>query len=150
MEVGDITNDGTLVVENTGSMQNDVNIGAGYWCSGAGGCFNGESTVHRSSVNVIMDNFQTRYGAGPNTTYANKQMFESFVFERVTPESDFIKRGSVDSPFLMPDLFPLAPSASDTAYLQVEVVLRGGGSTFTENRFTGDISQAIILESECS
>ena len=149
VRIGDIPNEGTIVVENTGAVSSDVKIGAGFWCAGAGGCFNGESSAPSSSLNIIMDNFRTRYDADPNTTYANKQMFESFGLERDATDSSMVTRGTIDNPFLMPDLFTLAPSASDTAYLQVEVVLRGGGSTFTENRYTGNMSQTIIIESDC-
>ena len=70
--------------------------------------------------------------------YVNKTPFT--VFEYDTDADGNAIRESNTSPFVTSPLFTLASSASDTVYLQVEVVLRDVAG-LEQNRFTGSVLQ---------
>ena len=138
VNVGDISPEGFVVIQNSGNVNNNAKIGADFWCDAAdSGC---------TGFNGVISPSQTSFGiTSPNTSYASKQAFNDFIYDN-TGASPI--RGVPTSPFMTPDLFTLTPNQIDTAYLQtqVELIPRDGGSL---NRFTGDISQEIILESDC-
>ncbi len=80
--------------------------------------------------------------------YVNKTPFT--VFEYDTDADGNAIRGSPAFPFMTHDLFSLIPSknSTGTAYLQVEVALRPIPE-LEQNRFTGSVSQEIVIESDC-
>ncbi len=135
---GDITNEGTIAVENTGNVVNNVTIGADNWCPGDDGC-----TISNAPRAVIL-NTQTRFSTS-TSEYAEKTPFEFFVY---TTDGTNLILGGLLKPFLTPDLFTLQPSDSGTAYLQTEIELRGQNG-FADSRFMGNISQVIFIGSEC-
>ena len=138
VDVGTTSDEGTIAIQNSGNVYNDVKIGADFWCTAAdNGC---------TSFNGVISPSQTSFGTSPNTSYASKQAFVDFLYDT---SSGNLVRGVLTSPFETPDLFTLKPDQTDTVYLQtlVELISEDDGS---QNRFTGDISQEIIFESECS
>ncbi len=136
--IGQITNNASIVVENTGIMTNNVKIGADHWC--AGGCFT--DGARQASQ---LSNTQTRFDIDVNTAYADRKEFTNFSYDGSGT------RGTDRFPFLTPDLFSLIPgtNSTGTAYLQVEVELINVPGQVS-NRFTGDISQVIVLVSDCN
>ena len=140
MNVGDTTpvDGGTVVVENTGAMSADVNIGAGHWCEGP--CFTG---VTLSPVQMF--NSQTRFSADAGTLYAAKT---AFTVHQYSLDAGAIIRGTTSAPFEPVPLFALAADAEDTVYLQTNIVLNILPGTAI-NTFEGGLEQEIIIESEC-
>ena len=140
VNVGVITpvDGGTVVVENTGAVSADVNIGAGHWCEGP--CFTG-----LTSFPIQMLNSQTSFSQGAGTLYAAKT---AFMVHGYGVDNGAIIRGSTSAPFVTLPLFTLAADAEGTAYLQTDVVLDIKASTAI-NTFEGDLEQVIIIESEC-
>ena len=138
VDVGAISSEGSIAVQNSGNMDNDVKIGADFWCDAKdNGC---------TGFNGVISPSQTSFGiTSPNTSYASKQAFNDFIYDNTGASP---VRGVPTSPFMTPDLFTLTPNQTDTVYLQtqVELIPGVGGSL---NRFTGDISQEIILDSDC-
>ena len=136
--VGDETSvdGGTIVVENSGNMSHNLNIGADHWCDGS------VCIVRNVAATPIMDNSQTRFDITAGVAYADKKTFT--VFEYGTDAGNAI-RGTTASPFVLPPLFTLPPSTPGTAYLQTEVALRDVVG-LEQNRFEGDVVQEIIIE----
>ncbi len=140
VNVGDTTpvDGGTVVVENTGAVSADVNIGASHWCEGP--CFTG-----LTSFPIQMLNSQTSFSKDAGTLYAAKT---AFTVHGYGVDNGAIIRGNTASPFVTPPLFTIAADAEDTVYLQTNVVLDIKPSTAI-NTFEGDLEQEIIIESEC-
>ena len=142
VNVGDTTpvDGGTVVVENTGAMSADVNIGAGHWCEGP--CFIGSTPS-----DVEMFNSQTSFSTDAGTLYAAKTAFTAHGYSL---DAGAIIRGSDTSPFVLPPLFLLTTSNSTgTVYLQTNVVLNIMPGTAI-NTFEGDLEQEIIIDADCS
>ena len=135
---GDISNEGTVAIQNSGNVNNNVKIGADFWCDASdNGC---------TGSNGVISPSQTSFGiTTPNTSYASKQAFTDFLYDT---DGGTLVRGTLTLPFLTPDLFTLTPDETDTVYLQtlVELIPLDGGSS---NMFTGAISQEMIFESDC-
>ena len=135
---GDISNEGTVAIQNSGNVNNNVKIGADFWCDASDdGC---------TGSNGMISPSQTSFGiTTPNTSYASKQAFTDFLYDT---DGGTLVRGTLTLPFLTPDLFTLTPDETDTVYLQtlVELIPLDGGSS---NMFTGAISQEMIFESDC-
>ncbi len=135
---GDISNEGTIAIQNSGNVNSNAKIGADFWCDAVdNGC---------TGFNGVISPTQTSFGTTPNSPYASKQAFTDFLYDNTGAS---LVRGTLTLPFLTPDLFTLTPDETDTVYLQtlVELIPLDGGSP---NRFTGAISQEMILESDCS
>ena len=147
IRVGVTTNlddDGTIAIKNSGSMSNMVKIGADHWCS-EGACI-----INNNVITTQMDNSQTRFATSPNVEYADKKAeFENFGYDQNAAGN--IIRGSPAFPFMTHDLFSLIPgeNSTGTAYLQVDVALRPILG-LEQNRFTGSVSQEIVIESDCN
>ena len=137
VEVGTTTDEGSVAIQNSGNVVNNVEIGADYWCDAVdNGC--------TGSNGVIFPNM-TSFATSPNISYASKQAFTEFSYDNTSGSP---VRGTPALPFETPALFTLTPDETGTAYLQtlVELIPRDGG---TQNIFTGAVSQEIILESNC-
>ena len=123
MRVGQESMDGTISVENIGTVSALVTIGADYWCTPpATGC---------TADTTVMEPSTTHYTTGPNVDYADKYTFRS----------DFAP-GTIPSNY--PTLFRLAPASENVANLQVSIDLMTAKSDFL-----GAIEQHIIIESSC-
>ena len=135
---GDISNEGTVAIQNSGNVNNNVKVGADFWCNASDdGC---------TGSNGVISPSQTSFGiTTPNSPYASKQAFTDFLYDT---DGGTLVRGTLTLPFLTPDLFTLTPDETDTVYLQtlVELIPLDGGSS---NMFTGPISQEMIFESDC-
>ena len=132
IRVGVTTNlddDGTIEIVNSGSMNAVVNIGAYSWCIPTG-CVVGDI------MTTPMINTQTRYHMDM-MSYVGKTSFEVIDYTMPIP----------DTPPLT-NLFSIPPNSDDLVYLQVEVALRDIPN-IEQNRFTGDVTQEIVVDSEC-
>ena len=139
VDAGTTSSEGSIAIQNSGNMDNDVKIGADFWCTAAdNGC--------TGSNGVIFPN-RTSFGITQGSSYAVKQAFNDFIYDDTgaSPSRDTHQT----LPFEALTLFTLDPDETDTVYLQtqVELILRDGES---QNRFQGDVSQEIILESNCN
>ena len=145
LRVGDKSSDATIEVENTGTMNNDVNIGADHWCAG------GACVIDDTLSLTPMVNTQTKFDTSDDVVaYADKKEFMNFNYD--TTGSIPTREGDTTLPFTTVDLFsltPTTPTNSDTVNLQVEVVLRDVAG-LEQNRFTGSVTQEIIIESDCN
>ncbi len=131
LRVGDDeSSDATIELENTGTMNNDVNIGADYWCDALdNGC---------TAVNDVMLPSTTSFASRPNVAYATKTQFTDNFVAGTTPIPNDVT------------LFLLTASNSTaTTYLQVSIDLlpEDDGSA---GRFTGSVSQEILIDTTCS
>ena len=134
VNVDNTSSDIPIVVQNSGNIPIDVDIGGDYWCDATdNGC--------TGSNGVIFPN-QTRYGTTLNQSYADKTAFDHFEYDST---GGVLTRGTTESPFLTPDLFTLVANGANTIYFQVQVDLIPAASMFA-----GAASQEITLESECS
>ncbi len=143
LEIGMESTDGTIVIDNSGNMNNDVKIGADHWCLPNGCVVNDALTISP------MVNSQTRFAMTANTVYADKDAFTNFEYDIRGPTPT--REGHPTDPFTTVDLFSLiiGTNSTGTAYLQVEVALRDVAG-IEQNRFTGSTAQEIILESDCN
>ncbi len=138
VDVGTTSSEGSIAVQNTGNMDNNAEIGADFWCTAAdNGC--------TGSNGVIFPN-RTSFGITQGSSYASKQAFNDFIYDNTSGSPS--RNTHPTLPFETLTLFTLTPNQTDTAYLQTlaELIPVDGGSL---NRFAGDISQEIILESNC-
>ncbi len=138
VDVDAIANEGFITIQNSGIVDNNVKIGADFWCDTTNnGC---------TGFNSVMSPSQTSFDTSPNVPYASKQAFTDFIYDNT---GKIPVRGVPASPFMSPDLFTLTPDQTDAVYLQTraELIPEDGGSP---NRFIGDISQEIIFETDCN
>ena len=139
VDVGTTSSEGSIAIQNSGNIDNNVNIGADFWCTAAdNGC--------TGSNGVIFPN-QTSFGITQGSSYAVKRAFNDFIYDNTSASPSRDTHPTL--PFETLTLFTLDSDETNTVYLQtqVELILRDGES---QNRFQGDISQEIILESDCN
>ncbi len=141
LRVGAESSDATIEIKNTGTMNNDVNIGADFWCDATVvGC-----DYSATSGDNVMVPSRTRFVGdvppfpGEVPLYAAKTPFTGFGFSDSTTPS-------------IPEqtLFTLPHSTSGTAYLQVNIELIPNSENGSMNRFTGDVTQEILITYGCS
>ncbi len=129
--------DGTIVIQNSGNFINTISIGADYWCAPVPG-----GTDECVGDNSVMEPRTTHFGITSGLPYSGPLAFPP------TAKTPFVGiLGSFvpgTTPSLL-DLFRLAPTTENTAYLQVSIDLLP-----TQSEFTGAIVQYITLDSDCS
>ena len=134
VNVDNTSSDISIVVQNSGNIPINVDIGGDYWCNATdNGC--------TGSNGVIFPN-QTRFGTTLNESYADKTKFANLGYDTTNSPPT---RGTITAPFMTLDLFTLVANGADTVYFQVQVDLIPEASTFA-----GAVSQEITLQSECS
>ena len=143
LELNAESTDGTVVIENTGTVPINVDIGGDPWCPEAGdGCIN-EATDPDTLNRLVMIPSRTHFSETPNVAYATKTAFTDFDYD-TSPLAR--PTDNLDLPLFSS---PLAINDENTAYLQIniELIPESDGSI---SRFTGDLTQEIWFVYSCS
>ena len=119
-------NGATIEIKNSGNASNDITIGADYWCD----ALDNDCTA----VNDVMLPSTTSFASGPDVVYAAKTQFTDNFVAGTTPIPNDVT------------LFLLTASNSTAmAYLQVSIDLLP-----EQGRFTGSVSQEILIGTTCN
>ena len=145
LEVGLNSNDGTIVIENSGNMPINMAIQGDFWCKAADSGCNYSAT----SGNAVMVPDRTHFGIAPNLPYSGPLASPPTA---KTPFTGFVFDASLTPVIPEQTLFTIAHSTSDTVYLQVNIELipeevTGGPRP---NTFQGDLRQGITLDTDCN